>query len=127
MSREDEIRERVEKATKGPWSTRFIYRLFSAARKNPAILVENPEDKDWDNAEFIAHAITDIPYLLEELRKVREEVERLTRQRDVLREWIKEQMPRCLTAEHFSKDGMFDSPRERREEAASRIDAMERP
>lgn len=62
-----EIRERLSKATPRPWQTRFVYRLFDSARKDPINLFETPKERDWDDADFIANAPEDIEFLLAEL------------------------------------------------------------
>ena len=63
-----EIAGRVEKATDGPWQTRFIHRLFCRVRESPGDLAFNTKPKeDWVDADFIAHSRSDIPWLLQEL------------------------------------------------------------
>ena len=69
----DQIKNRVEKATPGPWVTRrFDLELFVVAENgalNPINLgyVGNRPER---NAEFIAHARTDVPKLLAALEAV---------------------------------------------------------
>ena len=73
-----EIRQRAEAATEGPWERR----LYDGVRDSKSRLVKVVEDSEFDfervtsladyitreNAEFIAHAREDIPWLLEQLR-----------------------------------------------------------
>lgn len=73
MTRNDEIRARLEAATPGPWVTRFIYRLFKAARKDPNTILGDPE-RDWANAELIAHAPADLAHLLAENERQAERI-----------------------------------------------------
>lgn len=73
MSREDEIRERVSKATKGPlvtgntgcvvWNQYYEKIVCSCRTKS--------------DADFIAHAREDVPYLLSENDRLRREIEEL--------------------------------------------------
>ena len=73
----DRIDEYCRRATKAPWQTRFIYRLFRAARESVIVLMQDGPDKDWPNADFIAQARTDLPAVVAELREARELLERL--------------------------------------------------
>lgn len=63
-----EIRARAEKATLGPWQQWFsdptAHMIVAEARASDGFqqVAENVTDED---AEFIAHARTDIPYLLD--------------------------------------------------------------
>ena len=84
------IRERCEKATPGPW-----VKVPASPGTRLAVFnrygIEQPEDADgnsesicyatgWmieDNAEFIAHARTDIPALVAEVERLRSLVETL--------------------------------------------------
>ena len=68
----DRIDEYCRRATKAPWQTRFIYRLFRAARESVIVLMHDGPDKDWPNADFIAQARTDLPAVVAELREARE-------------------------------------------------------
>jgi|GEM_PF-3101132 len=78
----EEIRERAEKATAGPWEFSIKDRKNSEPRN--LIEVNREEDKlniiqdVWgrEDAEFIAHARQDIPYLLEALQQAQEELNR---------------------------------------------------
>ena len=78
MTRNDEIRERLGAATPGPWVTRFIYRLFKAARNDPHMLLGDPA-RDWADAELIAHAPADLAHLLAENERQAQRIERLER------------------------------------------------
>ena len=87
QSRLQEIRDRADKATEGPWSTYF------ATGESPGIVQHKVRDDgyfdlvsfvlpifpkkeiDWLNAEFIAHARTDIPKLLAVIEKLIEQRE----------------------------------------------------
>ena len=90
-SREDEIRERAERATKGPWrahDTWIDYGGYTATilsgkgsdielrawlptfSNQPGLRTRNVVS----DAEFMAHAREDIPWLLAELVKVRAEL-----------------------------------------------------
>lgn len=83
-ARLDEIRERCEKATKGPWQTKqhdvgdeeYCWVADEIIVANGRKVVANegglaPANQEWQreqinaDSEFIAHARTDIPYLLE--------------------------------------------------------------
>ena len=98
MTREQEIREREAKATLGPWevapcSDRDEVRdvvsqyekVSGGAKANWIAQLDAALDFDSDvdaeierlqaDAEFIAHARTDIPYLLAENQRLREDVD----------------------------------------------------
>lgn len=65
-----EILRRWIKATDGEWQTRFIFRLLQCARMHyneGHLLIDEPEEKDWPNADFMAQAHQDIPFLMNEL------------------------------------------------------------
>lgn len=73
MSREDEIRERVSKATKGPW-TFDSWRIFDGDE----VEIFNTENiLEHGDVAFIAHAREDVPYLLAENERLRREIEEL--------------------------------------------------
>ena len=95
----DEIEERADAATPGPWFVRFLddvhaMSLYAVSTKPDtgeggrwpdfeqwtmvaATLVQEPryadiEDERWiENARFIAHARSDIPRLITEIRRLR--------------------------------------------------------
>lgn len=67
-----------EKATKGPWQTRFMFRLFQRVRESPGDLAFNTKpDADWDDCAFIAFARTALPTLAKDWLRLAEENERL--------------------------------------------------
>lgn len=90
MSREDEIRERVEKATKGPWW--FDYKAYQMRSRDDVLVTEDIISPDDQN--FIANAITDIPYLQDELRKARERIAELEKEN--------EELEKCLSETDYS-------------------------
>ena len=68
----DAIEARAEAATPGPWIN----------NRNGVVIVEShplaptvSENSSWDDADLIAHARTDVPALVAELRAAREVVE----------------------------------------------------
>ena len=72
----DEIQDRVDRATKGPWDAYLV----SASRREAgysAVEVSDTEvqvtrDVDsWFDADFIAHARQDIPRLIAEIERLR--------------------------------------------------------
>jgi len=67
-SRLDQIKERVVKATEGPWKPNaflvWTNDVFVADTKAPL-----PEKECFSNSEFIANARMDVPYLLEQIEK----------------------------------------------------------
>lgn len=65
-----EIRERREKATPAPWQTRFVYRMFRAARNCDGLIQNTPSEQDWSDADMVAHAPADIDYLLTEVARL---------------------------------------------------------
>jgi hypothetical protein len=75
----EEIRQRAEKATPGPWETRFMYRMWHAVRTNARSLglLLQSKDNDWADSDFTAHARTDVPALVTSHEALRAEVERL--------------------------------------------------
>src|ERR1700743_2796692 len=83
-----EIRARAEKATAGEWLVNPINAYVDAAQTDCTPLAVcamlwptdlRTEDETFANAEFIAHARSDIPFLLAV-------IERLAKQRDAARE-----------------------------------------
>ena len=61
MNNQEKINQLIEagdKATcEGFWQTRFIYRLFSAARaKGSGIMMFGDSKQDWSDSEFITQA-----------------------------------------------------------------------
>ena len=70
----DEIQDRADKATDGPWETHedapgeWLIRDVPSAEKGD--LVGHAEALDESDAVFIAHARTDVPALVAALRRV---------------------------------------------------------
>lgn len=73
------IRERTEKATEGPWYAGTEYEQsrrgnFVASKENGHIVVAEQDYTDCvletEDAEFIANAREDIPYLLSEIERL---------------------------------------------------------
>ncbi|MEH7521745.1 hypothetical protein V7149_00460 [Bacillus sp. JJ1503] len=76
----DAIRERVEKATSGPWFVK--YGLDSAevfVGDKRWIVAEIPK---VSNAEFIAHAREDVPKLIAEIERLNEAIQQLSENRE---------------------------------------------
>lgn len=73
MSRIDEIRERCEKATKGPWEavTRGnTVKSHAVTVTGYYFSIAGGISKKTGNADFIANARQDIPYLLGEIDRL---------------------------------------------------------
>lgn len=100
-----EIAARVAKATEGPWGMvdgdNTVYSNPREAKNGfgtnfDAQICEMVEDMDTDDisyedAEFIAHARDDVPWLLDQLAKARELLRRLDEQaQDYKTEWVRE-------------------------------------
>lgn len=73
-----EIEARWRAATPGPWQTRFIYRLFESARRDPINLFGSGPEQDWPDSVFIASARADIPALCATVRALRQQITELT-------------------------------------------------
>jgi hypothetical protein len=78
------IEQRVAAATPGPWTSRLAC-YVEAGSGGQVVAVTcvrgvdgHPSLPGLANAEFIAHARTDIPRLLEEVRRLRAELEQRT-------------------------------------------------
>ena len=80
MTREQQIRERAEAATPGPWewkkmlppserltSLRSTTAFYEEYKGVPRSVLKRLDDMDEADAEFIAHAREDIPWLLSEV------------------------------------------------------------
>lgn len=72
-----EIRERESKATAGPWVTDDVARVGVGEPYGPFLATCKPSVHDWpvrqqeqDDAEFIAHAREDVPWLLSEMERL---------------------------------------------------------
>jgi hypothetical protein len=92
MDKLKEIEERAKQATEGPWEPheeteyqpgeRPIGKLLYVTGLDRSIFdSEWADQSDWErskyNADFIAHARSDIPYLLERLRDAEETLEKI--------------------------------------------------
>lgn len=79
MSRIDEIRARCDAATPEPWKEEpNLGGVPCVISKKVAIACTYKESVDsWLNADFIAHARDDIPYLLSEIDRLTAELETL--------------------------------------------------
>jgi hypothetical protein len=68
MTKIDEIRGRVEKATLGPWEADYIdtnhFEIFSRNKDAERYFIVSQGNENGDDLDFIAHAREDIPYLL---------------------------------------------------------------
>ncbi len=90
MSRIEEIKERTEKARKGPWEwdgrivekDGSIYHPQGSYLADTLICLGDTYEDDHFDLDFIAHAREDIPYLLTELSAARKEIEELKAERD---------------------------------------------
>lgn len=69
-----EIAARAEAATEGPWSRSRHYKLNIISDATGQIITGHATPNST-NAEFIAHAREDIPFLLSEVRRLRSVVE----------------------------------------------------
>ena len=99
MTRLDEIRERDNKATKGPWDKRvagiegdnYMAGTGPWYRMSPF-----KEDNSINDADFIANAKSDIPWLLDRIAEARVIIEsvRLFKpgflELSVVQQWLKE-------------------------------------
>jgi len=72
-----EIRERAEAATEGPWEVKEKFAMTSVRTQDPTarlgfrLVAQVPlRVEDTSDAEFIAHARTDVPRLVEALEAV---------------------------------------------------------
>lgn len=78
------IRARADAATPGPWG----YGDFGFVSNGNQIIVQTWDrmeenfDNSRNNGEFIAHARTDIPALLDEVARLREELDAARREAD---------------------------------------------
>lgn len=71
-----EIRERAEKATKGPWVqfTDKGHPISVMPAMRPGDICQFGPDSRNENVDFIAHSISDIPFLLAEIERLTEEM-----------------------------------------------------
>ena len=77
------IKRRCDAATAGPWRVEHGINVICADGKTATGATgtdaEYWHNRDKSNAEFIAHARTDIPNLIEEIEKLQEQVSELRR------------------------------------------------
>lgn len=78
------IRERVEKATAGPWEYNAKIDSITAEDDYGSFIIADDTETVVD-AEFIAHAREDIPKLLAEIERLRKEIAFLEIQNEFLR------------------------------------------
>lgn len=69
------IKERAEKATHGPWNA-DIYTIYS---EKDGHIAEVVDDNQFNNMHFIAHARQDIPALVAEVERLKDENSSLKR------------------------------------------------
>lgn len=88
------IRARVDEATDGPWRVCRAEEISIVSEVGPVIVdqvcAESDEeiiDRDYD-ADFIAHAREDIPYLLDQLAQQAQEIQALRPLQPPPRAWI---------------------------------------
>lgn len=79
-----ECRERAERATEGPWEAKCSGHDYPYIVAHGKQLACGEDFGKMPDAEFIAHARTDIPNLCATVEALREENERL---RGLLRDW----------------------------------------
>lgn len=142
MTRLEEIRERWEKATPGPWKADdFGY----AGMEEPCSIVIHTGKFDWqdingegesviasmfwdsqeaDNAAAIAHAREDVPWLLEQMSHARERVHALSHEVDRL-------SPKCdcagsliETNAHEAHCATYRDPEKERDEAVAEVNRL---
>ena len=75
MNRLNEIEARANAATEGPWNV-FMGRIDHPGRSLVAVAYDVGCDED---AEFIAHARTDVPWLLEQVDRRDKALEKMLR------------------------------------------------
>ena len=135
MSREDEIKARLEKATKGPW-----FRKDHTVRKSKSAMIEYLvcENSSVPDADFIAHAREDVPYLLDELERARKEFSRMQTQLHVSEMALTLAGNDARLQEKLKEEALTENARLRRENErlaqanasaladSERIDALER-
>lgn len=82
------IRERLERATKGPWTGDYYgtkYDVFAPKGEDVVIVAntdcgnEIPFDDQWANMDFIAHSPQDIQFLLQAVEVMRENLESINK------------------------------------------------
>lgn len=75
------IRKRAEAATEGPWETALLEDGWHVM--HDGMIVAEMYRKEAEDAEFIAHARTDIPKLLAEIERLRKFEKKVTSPLDV--------------------------------------------
>ena len=128
------IRQRVEKATEGPWNTGFDYEKNDPIVLAPGYiehtidytLTEGGLEHGKADAEFIAHAREDIPALLDEIDRLNATIQRV---RKIVTDpqtvgWIERDGDTAwIPAERIRKAlGIHEEPLSKRHPAMSRED-----
>ena len=148
MSREDEIKARLEKATKGPWEIRYggmqgdTGYCITSKTVPAGIICEHWPVSELDarlaNGHFIAHAREDVPYLLDELERARKEFSRMQTQLHVSEMALTLAGNDARLQEKLKEEALTENARLRRENErlaqanasaladSERIDALER-
>lgn len=91
MSRIDEIKERVAKATEGPWTCDKKHKLGEFIYCSKGYLITGPVNKrpaGKANSDFIAHSRADVEYLCREYDTMKAEISRLTEKVKALQEIV---------------------------------------
>lgn len=121
-----QIREREQQATPGPWYVdrpRVVYRIRTI--EGIFILEGNSFGVRLDDdADFIAHARTDIPLLLALVTRQQAEIDRLRGERDELKDLHERAL--CATSDGINKQAAEDHLVERlaRQSAESSLSAL---
>jgi hypothetical protein len=126
----DEIKSRTEKATPGPWkwnTDRYHGGYIGITGKNNAEVLfpnhcnEDDEGAAWfedlpneSDADFISHAREDIPALIAEIERFREEIAALKSERDALQKALEmaceDQTEFCPCSMHGGKRTCSEEP-----------------
>ncbi len=72
MTTIQKMKKLCEAATDGPWETRFIYRVWDAARKDSTVMFGTTPKQEWKDAEFIAEARSFVPEAIAEIERLRD-------------------------------------------------------
>lgn len=109
QKRLDEIRERCDRATKGSWSGAFPrngHRFQVLDELGLAVC----HARSIANTDFIAHARTDVPDLLDEVARLTADLAAMTAERDAMRERaeaaIEDLRQDCTTCKHKGRSGL---------------------
>lgn len=129
------IEQRANAATPGPWTTTNVYDGMAGVddANGRLIVFFGPDSKtgefyhDWPEAEFIAHARTDIPALIAEVRRLREIEAFLRIDRDEAQRGYKKASARAgnATSRAESAERHASRLRERAEAAEARVRELE--